>query len=71
MRLLERLMSCDPFERRMAELRPLRVRVETKWCAGICGRCTWIRATTDYCPDCAAWMVERRIRPRRCRWRRR
>lgn len=71
MSFLERFMSCDPVERRMAELRPLRVRVENKRCAGRCGRCTWIRATVDYCGDCVAWMAERGIEPRPCRWRRR
>jgi len=68
MRLLERLLSCDLVEERMREIRPLRVRVENKRCAGKCGRCTWIRASVDHCKDCLA---ARGIRPRRNRWRRR
>ena len=70
MRLLERLLSCDVVEARMREIRPLRVRVETKRCAGKCGRCTWIRAGVDHWKDCLTWMAAKGLRPRRCRWRR-
>ena len=71
MRLLQRLLTCDETERRMRELQPLRVRVESKRCAGKCGQCTWIRAGVDYCKDCLSWMAERGIQPRRNRWGRR
>ncbi|WP_137815985.1 hypothetical protein [Gandjariella thermophila] len=63
--LLGRRKGPDPY----AELRPLRLRIVFRVCAGSCGQTTWMPAQDTLCRDCRrrrdrcrAWQRDRRGR---------